>query len=161
MTFQGTRERSSVLPLASNKIRCLSSHQIQIWEHVFQDNSRYTSESRREGGGGEGTWYTRRRRGAARRKIQAEAVKGVSPLSPDDFTHVTLLYSSCKSFKETSERPLTPGGGRRDRRTVCRLTRAPSLSLNKHNYTTWPIFQFSFSKYRFKRHVVIDNVNCR
>lgn len=44
---------------------------------------------------------------------KAEAIKGVSPLSSDDFTHITSVryYSSCKSFKGTSEGPLAPGGG--------------------------------------------------
>ncbi|KYQ50274.1 hypothetical protein ALC60_10587 [Trachymyrmex zeteki] len=46
-------------------------------------------------------------------KDKAEAIKGVSPLSSNDFTHITSqrYYSSCKSFKGTSEGPLTPGGG--------------------------------------------------
>ena len=46
-------------------------------------------------------------------KDKAEAIKGVSPLSSDDFTHIISqrYYSSCKSFKGTSEGPLTPGGG--------------------------------------------------
>jgi len=66
-------------------------------------------------------------------KDKAEAIKGVSPLSSDDFTHIISwrYYSSCKSFKGTSEGPLTPGGGvGKDDSAV--LTKAgSSSSLNK------------------------------
>lgn len=71
---------------------------------------------------------------------KAEAIKGVSPLSSSDFTHITTRRGTtrCKSFKGTSKVPLAPGGGveKDDVQRGINQSRFPPSSLNK---TTWLI----------------------
>jgi len=77
---------------------------------------------------------------------KAEAIKGVSPLSSSDFTHITTRRGTtrCKSFKGTSEVPLAPGGGvgKDDVQRGINQSRFPLLLLT-NNYLTY----LQFSRY--------------